>query len=141
MPTPLIKSLADKSGKSVSEVEKLWNKAKEITKSEYNLSPGNDNYYSTTVGILKKMLKLKESLILEIFNFFEQNTNDPIVRELNKILKGNVSKEKQSIIIDNNDSEIIISSTEVRGEIPKSMKTNVSKIIKSNDLIDKINYV
>ena len=141
MPTPLIKSLADKSGKSVSEVEKLWNKAKEITKSEYNLNPEDDNYYSITVGILKKMLKLKESFISKIFTFFEQNTNDPIVRELNKILKGNVSKEKQSIIIDNEDSEIIISSTEVRGEIPKSLKTSVSKIIKSNDLIDKINYV
>lgn len=56
MPASIIKSFAEKSGKSEKEVEELWNKAKEIA-SENN----QDNNYDYIVGILKKMLKINET--------------------------------------------------------------------------------
>ena len=52
----LIKSFADKSGKSEQEVELLWDKAKELVKKEYNKSEDEDEFYKILVGILKKML-------------------------------------------------------------------------------------
>lgn len=59
MPNNIVKSFADKSGKSETEVEKLWNKAEEIVKDKYDLTPDDeDKYYSLVTGVLKKMLKL-----------------------------------------------------------------------------------
>lgn len=52
----LIKSFADKTGRSVEEVEKLWNKAKEIVKKEYKKSEEDSDFYRLVVGVLKKML-------------------------------------------------------------------------------------
>jgi hypothetical protein len=57
MPTPLIKSLAKKSGKSIPRAEKMWRKAKDIVAKEY----GEENY-ALVAGITKKMLGLKESI-------------------------------------------------------------------------------
>lgn len=51
MPNSLIKSFSTKSGKSVQEVDKLWNELKD----EY----GED--YKKIVGSLKKILKINES--------------------------------------------------------------------------------
>lgn len=53
----MIKSFAKKSNKSVQEVEKLWNKAKAIAKSE-----GKDENYAYITGILKKELGMNESI-------------------------------------------------------------------------------
>ena len=57
MPTPMIKSFADKTGKTVGEVEKLWNEAKAIAFKE-----GKEDNYAYIVGILKKKLGLNESV-------------------------------------------------------------------------------
>ena len=56
MPANIVKSFADKTGKSIAEVEKLWNDAKEIASKN-----GHNEDYDYIVGILKKMLKLNEA--------------------------------------------------------------------------------
>ncbi len=59
MPNNIVKSFADKSGKSTTEVEEMWNNAENIVKDKYNLSKADgDKYYSAITGLLKKMLKL-----------------------------------------------------------------------------------
>lgn len=63
MPNPLIKSFASKSGKSTSEVESLWDKAKELASEE-----GHTEEYDYIVGILKSMLGLEESRVAQLSN-------------------------------------------------------------------------
>jgi hypothetical protein len=58
--TALIQSLADQSGKSVDDVEKLWNQAKESVKKEYKIEPDSERFYALVVGTLKKMLGISE---------------------------------------------------------------------------------
>jgi hypothetical protein len=55
MPSNIIKSFADKTGKTEKEVELLWDKAKEIAKEA-----GHEEDYDYIVGILKRMLKINE---------------------------------------------------------------------------------
>jgi hypothetical protein len=59
MPVNMVQKYADETGKSVSEVEKLWTKAKEVAK-EAGRKEDDENFYPYVVGILKKMLGLKE---------------------------------------------------------------------------------
>jgi len=62
MPNNIIKSFADKTGKSKDEVEKLWDKSKEIVKSEYpKVKEDTPEFFKLVTGILKKSLGLKES--------------------------------------------------------------------------------
>ena len=65
MPSPYVKSLAKDTGKSVSEIEKLWNRAKKIAVEEFG--KGEDSWgsreYSYTVGIVKNMLGIREELL------------------------------------------------------------------------------
>jgi len=63
MPNSLIKSFAKKSGKTIPEVEKLWNKAQDMAK-EKGLE--DDNMYAYTVGILKKMLSIEEDFSIGV---------------------------------------------------------------------------
>jgi hypothetical protein len=65
MPSQLIKSMAEKSGKSEAEIEDLWNDATE--KAGLKFDNGTDQFYAYAVGILKRMLglapvSLKETL-------------------------------------------------------------------------------
>lgn len=60
MPNNIIKSFAEKSGKSEKEVERLWNRASDIVATDYDLKKDDDKYYELVVGILKKMLGFKE---------------------------------------------------------------------------------
>ena len=61
MPATMIKSFATKASKSEGEVERLYNKAKELVKKEYtNVKVDSDSYYQLVVGILKKMLSITE---------------------------------------------------------------------------------
>lgn len=63
MPNSLVQSFAKKSGKSLEEVEKLWNKVEDIAK-EKGLE---DEYmYAYTVGILKKMLSISEDFAIGV---------------------------------------------------------------------------
>ena len=59
MPNSIIKSFAKESGKSVGEVEKLWNQAKESAKKE-GKKESDDSFYAYVTGTLKKMLKISE---------------------------------------------------------------------------------
>lgn len=68
MPASVVKSFADKTGKSVAEVEKLWDKAKAAAKEQ-----GREEDFAYTTGILKKMVGIKENLADEILSFFEAN--------------------------------------------------------------------
>lgn len=62
MPNAVINSFAEKTGKSVAEVDKLWNKAKEIAKEE-----GEGENYAYITGIVKKMLGLNETISFKEF--------------------------------------------------------------------------
>ena len=76
MPSPYIKSLSRETGKSESELEKLWSKAKEITSDTFNKkeSEFGEKEYSYTVGIIKNMLGLKEE-VLNPAKFLESEMN------------------------------------------------------------------
>jgi len=63
MPASIVKSIADKSGKSVDEVERLWGEAKAKAKEEGKSEDGDD-FYPYVVGILKRMAGIKESVLL-----------------------------------------------------------------------------
>jgi hypothetical protein len=69
MPSSVVKSFADKTGKSEQEVDKLWNKAKEIAAEQ-----GQADNYALITGILKKMLKLNETLSFKEFLDQESET-------------------------------------------------------------------
>ena len=56
----LVKAFADRTGRSVEEVEELWDKAKEIVKKEYNKSEDDPDFCRLVVGVLKKMLGIGE---------------------------------------------------------------------------------
>jgi len=58
MPANIVKSFAKDTGKSVPEVEKMWDKAKAMAADE-----GQEDNYAYITGILKKMLGIKESAI------------------------------------------------------------------------------
>lgn len=57
----LVKSFADKSGKSEAEVEKLWNESKKSAEEQ-----DHKEDYDYIVSILKNMLKLNESNITDM---------------------------------------------------------------------------
>lgn len=61
MPTPLIKNLAKKSGKSLDEVEEIWANAKGIVSSDNpSLKVDSEKYWSLVTAITKKMLKIQD---------------------------------------------------------------------------------
>jgi hypothetical protein len=59
MSSNIVKSFADKTGKSVGEVESLWDKAKSSAQKQLGIDSG-DRFHQLTTGILKKMLKLED---------------------------------------------------------------------------------
>lgn len=64
MPAPVIASFADKSGKSKKEVERLYNKAKDIVDKQYEVETDSDEYYQIVMGVLKQMLGISEEISL-----------------------------------------------------------------------------
>ena len=79
MPANIIKSFAKKSGKSEKEVEKLWNKAKSLTKKEYpKVQEDSERFYKIVTGMLKKMLGL--------YNIKEETTAAAIPSEPVKVM-------------------------------------------------------
>jgi len=61
MPTPLIKSLSKRSGKSTKTVERLWSEAKHLAQKQ-----GRSGDYPYIVGILKKMLKVEDNQQMQV---------------------------------------------------------------------------
>jgi hypothetical protein len=67
MPNSIISSFAEKTKKSIPEVEKLWNIAKEsIKKSHPDMKEDNPKFYAMVNVTLKKMLNLDEDAIATI---------------------------------------------------------------------------
>ena len=65
MPSPYVNSLSKETGKSVAEIEKLWNKAKEITADTFGKPEDSfgSKEYKYTVGIVKNMLGINENVL------------------------------------------------------------------------------
>lgn len=63
MPLDYIYTLAKDLGKSRNEIERLWKKAKEITKDTFGIPESNwgDREYSYTIGVIKKMIKKEKT--------------------------------------------------------------------------------
>lgn len=61
MPSNIVKTFSERTGKSIKEVEELWDKAKVITKEKIPVS--SDKFYPTVVGVLKKMLSINEDAV------------------------------------------------------------------------------
>lgn len=61
MPNSIVKSFSKKYGKSVKELETLWDKAARLAIKK-GLAKDSDSMYAYTTGIFKKMVK-KESLL------------------------------------------------------------------------------
>lgn len=60
MPTPLMKSLAQQSGKKTKTVESLWKKCEKLIKKEYDIDEKSSRFYPLVVGCLKNMLDIKK---------------------------------------------------------------------------------
>lgn len=65
MPSPYVNKLSKETGKSVAEIEKLWNKAKDITADTFGKSEDDfgTKEYKYTVGIIKNMLGVNEKIL------------------------------------------------------------------------------
>ena len=61
MPNSIIKSFAEKSNKSIEEVEKLYEKSKKIVADEYTeVKKDSKDNEKWEIGVLKKMLGINE---------------------------------------------------------------------------------
>jgi len=74
MPSAYVRSLSKETGKSVSEIEKLWDKAKEITSETFNKDEDefDDREYKYSVGIVRNMIGLDER-VLDPTNFLNSD--------------------------------------------------------------------
>lgn len=65
MASPYVVKLAKETGKTEKEVEKLWDKAKEITAETLGTpeSKFGNKEYAYTTGIVKNMLGIKEDVL------------------------------------------------------------------------------
>lgn len=61
MPNATIESFAKQSGKSIKEVEGLWDKAKDIADKLDYLEKDSDKYYAYVTGTLKRMLNIEDN--------------------------------------------------------------------------------
>ena len=69
MPIPALKSLADKSGKSLSDLERYYNDAKKQLGKE-----PSDSDYAYIIGIVKKRAGIKE-IEMKVKDFIESKLN------------------------------------------------------------------
>lgn len=68
MPSSVVKSFAQKSGKSVAEVEKIWNDSKTEASGHKVFKGYNPNFWAYVTAIVKKKLGIKESLKFSEFS-------------------------------------------------------------------------
>jgi len=66
MPSSIVKSFAEKTGKSVAEVEKKWNEIKDQLKKS-GKSEDDPGFFQNLVGVLKKRLKIESKLSFKQF--------------------------------------------------------------------------
>lgn len=60
MPNATVKSFAEKYGKSIEEVDELWDKAKSIADKLNHVDKDSDQYYVYVTGTLKRMLNIED---------------------------------------------------------------------------------
>lgn len=66
MPVASIKKIAKDSGKSIEEVEKIWDEAKSIVDREYpNIKKESNQYYSLVMAITKNMVGVDKKISKE----------------------------------------------------------------------------
>lgn len=94
MPSNIIKSFSDKTGKSISDVEKMWKDSEDIVSKDYkDISKGSDKYYSLVTGILKNMLQLEDEASITTTSMGGENAlhykkiGDTSDRKMKKIKK------------------------------------------------------
>lgn len=142
MPSPYVNTLAKETGKTVKEIEKLWNQAKQIAadtlgKAEKDFKSED---YQYVIGIVKNMLGMKESLL------------DPsIFMKSGKSAKDFIRETVVSANFSIGDVEPVIPPEEDKEEEPETVPQNsadVSYFLDStdetpenddNELIDSIN--
>jgi hypothetical protein len=90
MPSPIVKSFADKTKKSFSEIEDKWKKSTEIVDKQYpDIKKDSDKYYKLVVGILKNMIGLKENKMKRFKEYLQEGIQEDVLRKISKkILKG-----------------------------------------------------
>jgi len=105
MPNNIIKSYADKTNKSISELEIIWDKAVDITREDFNKSKDKfgDKEWSYTTSIFKKMVGVKESFDILTFINSDLKAKDYI----KSIIETQVSTSFPSLVKD----KIIVSDT------------------------------
>jgi len=64
MPAQVIQAFAEKSNKSKEEVEKLYKEAKKAVENQYKITEEDEKYYPLVIGILKKMLGIKDAVYI-----------------------------------------------------------------------------
>lgn len=105
MPNNIIKSYADKTNKSISELETIWDKAVDITKEDFNKNKEEfkDKEWAYTTSIFKKMVGIKEDF--DIISFI--NSNLKAKDYIKQIIETQVSTTYPSLVKD----KIIVSDT------------------------------
>ncbi len=77
MPSNIIKGLAAQAKVSIDAVEKKWNQAKSIVKSEYSVDEKDASFWPLTTGITKKMLGLNKTVTFK--EFIERDPHGHVV--------------------------------------------------------------
>lgn len=129
MPNNIVKGLADKSNKSIKEVEKLWNDAKNIAEEELGKKEKdfNDYDWKYVTGILKNMLDIKESYVI---NFLDSDMNakqfiETVISGQFSAIQDSPIQFKKNIIDDDDDDD--------EDEDDEEYNENPNKIIKVNE--------
>lgn len=90
MPAPSIKSYAKQFGKSEAQIEKLWNKAKDLATEELGKPEQKfkDDDWAYVTGILKNMLGVKESRIKEWIDIILDRKDIVLLEDIEFFLTG-----------------------------------------------------
>lgn len=105
MPSPYVKSLSKETGKSVAEIEKLWDKAKEISSDTFG-KPESDfgaKEYKYTVGIVKNMLGINENILDPSFFLKSGKSARDFIRET--VVSANFSIGDENPVVNKNKDE------------------------------------
>lgn len=99
MPSNLIKSINEKTGIPISELENKWEKAKKLSKKQYNLTEASKKFWPITVGIFKNSLgkdvEEKIAAHIEAFTYIKAGTD---IEETTSIPELDYNKIKRSLI-------------------------------------------
>lgn len=86
MPNATIKSIADKSGKSMDDVEKIWDDAKKEVKDQYDdIDTESDRYWKLVTTVAKRMAGITKSDEKKESADADMSFTDLLVEERNKL--------------------------------------------------------